>query len=441
MPLDGYKQNENGILNTELEYSNDENFYSQKEVATPQYRSSFMTSQRKEESFDVDQHHDSYDEDDISHGHEDDYQPEEDNGYRELEKEQRNDGNGVKGGGEADTESQGEFHLYDGEEYRGSSHGSASASVNGSAENEYPDWRTLQQDYLQNRQKQRQKQALRSASARRPRSTRDASPMPRQYQLSVTDRTDREDRPEIGDRLYLHALEMKRKKDLRYQLHKQKEEEVVKPKLCLVTQQNIHPFKKDKTEENRSNSTPRYLQLYDQRISIKKKKKSLQKEYQRQRDEENKLRLETRPGSRSRHSASVPRFMHLYERAKVKQMQETSKKNKEKAQEETKKKQIRRNTTTPQRITRLYEMTRKSQQEGRQRRDKIEKELRKAKQKPTGRSVSVNRRAVTEPLEIGLYDRGMAKKRVLEMKRARAAAERDDPNETLFKSPLLNPVH
>lgn len=426
MPLDGYRQNEDGLLNTELEYNNDENFYMEKEgVAAPQYRSSFMTSKQN-----------SYDEDDISHGHQDEYQPEEDNAYGELEKEQRNDGNGVRGGGEVDTESQGEFHLYDGEEYHGSSHGSA--SINGSTENEYPDWRSLQQDYLQNRQKQRQKQALRSASARRSRSTRDESPMPRQYQQQVSNK---EDRPEIGERLYLHALEMKRKKDLRYQLQKQKEEEVVKPKLHLVTQQNIHPFKEDKKkEENRSNSAPRYLQLYDQRISIKKKKKSLQSQYRKQREEEKKLRLETRPESRSRHSASVPRFMHLYERAKVKQMQETSKKNKEKEEEATKKRQVRKNTTTPQRIARLYEMTRKSQQEGRQRREKIEKELQKTKQKPTGRSVSVNRRAVTEPLEVGLYDRGMAKKRALELKRARAAAERDDPNET-FKSPLLNPVH
>ena len=69
---------------------------------------------------------------------------------------------------------------------------------------------------------------------------------------------------------------------------------------------------------------------------------------------------------------------------------------------------------------------------GKQRREQIEKE--KLKRIPK-RSASVpGRKQMTEPLNVGLYDRGLAKMRVLEIKRAQAAADRD---EDIFKSPLL----
>lgn len=439
MSFDEDQPNEDSEFGGEEVYNNDNQYSDRKEEGnTQKFRSSYiqsMMAERKEESFVVERRQDTYDGDhdrNIS-GSSDENQPEDDDEYRQPEDaeedEQQHHDDNIGGGGEEDAESQGEFHLYDGEEYHGSS---ASGSVN----NEYPDWRTLQQDYLQNRQKQKQKQAQRSVSARRARPLRNESPLPRQHHRSPDNKSKQVD---IGDRLYQHALEMKRKKDLRYKLKKQEEEEVVQPKLHLVTQQNIHPLKRDNSKENRSSSTPRYLHLYDQRLVIKKKKKSLQKEYNKLREEENQLHLETRSKSRPRNSNSVPRYMHLYERAKLKQMQEVSRKNKEKAEDANKKEKSRKNTSTPQRITRLYEISRKNQQEGKQRREKIEKQLQKVK-KPMGRSVSVNRRAVTEPLEVGLYDRGMAKKRALEMKRAKAAAERDDPDE-VFKSPLLNPVH
>lgn len=273
-----------------------------------------------------------------------------------------------------------------------------------------PDWRALQQDYLANRGVKGSNNGRASSRAR------DQSPYAEQRAITNGERS--------GSRLYNHAIEMRRKKDMRCR-KKKEEEEKIKPKLELVTQRG-------KTDRNaRSSSTPRCLHLYDQGKALDRRKKVAQEKDEKQFQEKNKLQLVSRSSSRARQSSSVPRHIHLYEKAKLKRMKQQKAEN----AKEKEKVVVRKNVNTPQRINRLYEMSKSTQKEGKLRREQIEKQKKMEKKPQRSASVS-SRRGYTEPLDIALYDRGMAKKRVLELKRAKAAAERYD--DKYKKSPLLN---
>ncbi len=286
-------------------------------------------------------------------------------------------------------------------------------------EKSYNDWRSLQQKFLLERMNQK---SSRSGSMR------DQSPMGQRQGLD-SEGTKRINM--VGDRLYSHAREMKRRHDSRIKA-KQYEEAQIKPKLELATKRsnsNLRSISISRSESNAtSSSTPRYQHLYAHGMIMNKKKQAMQKEKDFEM-KQRKLRLESRPSSRARQATSVPRYMHLYERAKAKKEQETLKIN------ETEVKQVvRKNVTTPQRIDRLYALSGRSQQEGKQRRERIEKE-KKEQRVPPPRSESVGRREITQPLDVRLYNRGLAQMKKMEMKRAEAAAERDDDS---FKSPFLS---
>ena len=272
-----------------------------------------------------------------------------------------------------------------------------------------PDWRSLQQEYLLNRG-QKEKSSNHSV--------RDRSPAPRLRSSS----RDVEENHVASDRLYRHAMEMKRRKDARYKWKKRQEERVVEPKLNLVTKKTDHM----RPTRERSSSTPRYLHLYDQRIVKERKERLREKEKLQFMKENNQLRLSTRSMSRPRASSAGPRGLHLYEQARMKQ------KKIEEEKKERERRERKKSVNTPERINRLYEMSRRSQQIGRQRRVAIESSRKQPK-----RSISVGaRRKVTEPLDVGLYDRGMAKLRALEARRAKAAKVRDDEN--YKESPILS---
>lgn len=269
------------------------------------------------------------------------------------------------------------------------------------------DWRAMQQEYLANQGRQRSRSRMQNL--------RDPSPARRQADA-------------VGNRLYNHAMLMKKKKEAMYK-NKKLEEEQIKPKLELVTAKKSQ----GSTGEGRarSSSTPRCLHLYEQGLVMNRRKKMAKEQQEKEMVEKSKLQLVSRSSSRARQASSVPRHIHLYEKAKLKQMKEKRKEADLVKKEQ--KKNSRRNVSTPQRINHLYELSKDKQKEGRQKRDKIE--LSKKLDKNPNRSASVGRRMYTEPLDVGLYDRGMAKLRALEIKRARAAAERDD--EQYKKSPLL----
>lgn len=272
-----------------------------------------------------------------------------------------------------------------------------------------PDWRSLQQEYLLNR-------AEKGTSSNH--SVRDQSPAPR---LRSSSRDVDEDHV-VGNRLYKHAMDMKRRKDARQRWKQREEERVVEPKLNLPTKKTNHL----RPARERSSSTPRYLHLYDQRIVKERKERMRQQEKLKFMKENSQLRLSTRSASRPRASSAGQRGLHLYEQARTKQKKIEAEK-KERERREKMKKSVK----TPERINRLYDLSMRSQQAGRQRRASIENSGRQPK-----RSASVGaRKKVTEPLDIGLYDRGMAKLMALEARRARAAKERDD--EKYKESPIL----
>lgn len=279
------------------------------------------------------------------------------------------------------------------------------------------DWRSLQQQYLIDRTRQ---------NSPRSRSVRDFSPQPRQKSSSRAARNS-------GDRLYRQALVLKKKKDARHQM-KLEQEQDVKPNAHEVLSRMNRSASNSRT---RPSSVPRYLQLYDHGKIIKKKHEgNKQRQEKELKERRNHMNLMSRSSSRTRSSnepSTVPRYQHLYQVAKKKQTIEKRKKEMQAVEQRRRTATpSRRNATTPQRITQLYERSKSSQMKGKQRREQIEKE--KLKRIPK-RSASVpGRKQMTEPLNVGLYDRGLAKMRVLEIKRAQAAADRD---EDIFKSPLL----
>lgn len=264
-----------------------------------------------------------------------------------------------------------------------------------------PDWRYLQEEYLRNRANHK--------------AAKDAAMSPRRRANDVGQRT--------AERLYRQGVFKTRKKEAIDRKKKEMEEEEIRKRKAKVS------------KSLRSASAPRCLRLYDQGLVMNRRKKSREQQYEKHLKEKNKLELITRSSSRSRQtreSSNLPRHIQLYERAKMKQMKEKSKKQAEGKSRKT----VRKNVSTPQRMNHLYELSRRSQQQGKERRHKIEKEKMQKKNARNRRSVSVNsNRSFTEPIEVGLYDRGMAKMRALEIKRSKAASERDD--DTFKPSPLL----
>mmetsp|Transcript_15483 Transcript_15483/g.17688 ORF Transcript_15483/g.17688 Transcript_15483/m.17688 type:complete len:370 (+) Transcript_15483:100-1209(+) len=271
------------------------------------------------------------------------------------------------------------------------------------------DWRALQEEYLHEK-------AVRK-HPRKVLTVRDQSPIPTRKTKEVS--------KEAGHRLYNYGLNLQRKKEAMSR-QKQREEEEYKPTLNLVSKKRYQSA----GNPSRSDSTPRFIRLYDQGQIMNKKKQSLKEQQEKDENENRKLRLESRSSSRARQSSSVPRYLHLYEKSKLKQAKEQQR---QKANE-VNNKPIRKNVGTPQRINHLYDLSRRSQQMGRERRQQIEQA--KKKESIPKRAISVGRRSTTSPLDVGLYNRGLAQMRKLEALRKQSAAQRDD-NEYDYKSSVL----
>ena len=196
-----------------------------------------------------------------------------------------------------------------------------------------------------------------------------------------------------GERLYKHASVLKQRSEARI---KAKEEEEAAPKnLDLATRRSSSTIRSQSASRSRSSSVPRYEHLYLQGIKMKEVQNGKIQERERERIERNQLQLHTRSSSRPRDSGN-----HI---------------------------------PTKGRSEHLYEMSRKSQREGRERRESIERN--KLESKPV-RSVSVGRRGLTKPLNVRLYNQGLRSMKEIEMKRKASATERDDSS---YKPPpILN---